>query len=289
MNESELCSIGQQLEMRDALFISRSSLMIRLVHQVADAVHFIFGFPLDSNFKRVYRAKKWINSCLQNYAQLLKQLVNIRKARDDFTRMRTDVLQDKDNLATKMKEIHKALVEMRSIYLSLQSEKLPTTTFQSDITLVVSDYERYSSLYSLYNDILSLINKTLVETERIEKLANLCGAINNSSFFSEPVMANDSLEDTLFELLGYVARCDRTKDYITSQLSIAKSTNVDDAIKMGTTSESLHLQNVVEGFVESGDISILDARQKILQRHPSMVDVESDDINKMKKHQVCPA
>jgi hypothetical protein len=277
MNERDLFDIGQQLEMRDKLVVSRSSLTRRMIEMFASWVNFVFGIPIDSDFANIYRAKKWINACLQNYLKLLKQLDNIRKARDDFTRMKADVEQDKDNLNTRMKKIHETLVELRQFYLSQQSDRSPTTTLHSDISLALADYERYNNLYCLYNDILALTQKTLVETERIEKLANLCGVINNSSFFSEPDMGSDSFENTLYDLLGYVARCDKTKDYITSQLTLAKSSNVDDAMKMGTTTESLQLHNRVERFVDTGDVSLLDSRQH-LTRRPTVAKVECEKV-----------
>ena len=267
MNESDLESIGQQLEMRDKLFRSRSSLMRRCIEKCADSVNFVFGIPIDAKFKRVFRAKKWINTCLQNYVQLLKQLVNIRKARDDFKSMQMDIVQDKASLSQQMEEIHTKLIDLRQLYLAEQTDNM--STVYSDIFLLVSDYDRNKSLYTLYNDILALVHKTLVETERIEKLANLCGVINSSSFFSEPVMANASFEDTLYEFLGYVARCDRTKDYITSQLTLAKATNVDDAMKMGMRADTMHLQNLVEKFVETGHVSQLDTRPTLVV-HPQI-------------------
>ena len=277
MNERDLFDIGQQLEMRDKLVVSRSSLTRRMIEMFASWVNFVFGIPIDSDFANIYRAKKWINACLQNYLKLLKQLDNIRKARDDFSRMKADVEQDKDNLNTRMKKIHETLVELRQFYLSQQSDRSPTTTLHSDISLALADYERYNNLYCLYNDILALTQKTLVETERIEKLANLCGVINNSSFFSEPDMGSDSFENTLYDLLGYVARCDKTKDYITSQLTLAKSSNVDDAMKMGTTTESLQLHNRVDRFVDTGDVSLLDSRQH-LTRRPTVAKVECEKV-----------
>ena len=289
MNERDLFDIGQQLEMRDKLVLSRSSLTRRMIEMFASWVNFVFGFPIDTDFANIYRAKKWINACLHNYLKLLKQLDNIRKAREDFTRMKADVEQDKDNLNTRMKKIHDTLVELRHFYLSQQSDRSPTTTLHSDISLALADYARYNNLYCLYNDILALTQKTLVETERIEKLANLCGVINNSSFFSEPDMGSDSFENTLYDLLGYVARCDKTKDYITSQLTLAKSSNVDDAMKMGTTTESLQLNNLFERFVDTGDVSLLDSRQHLTRRHTvtkverERVQQEEEEEEKKKK------
>ena len=286
MNESDLESIGQQLEMRDKLFHSRSSFMRRCIEKCADSVDFVFGVPIDTNFKRVFRAKKWINTCLQNYVQLLKQLVNIRKARDDFKSMQMDIVQDKANLSQQMEEIHTKLIDLRQLYLADKTDNSPMSTVYSDIFLLVSDYDRNKNLYTLYNDILALVHKTLVETERIEKLANLCGVINSSSFFSEPVMANASFEDTLYEFLGYVARCDRTKDYITSQLTLAKATNVDDAMKMGMRADTMHLQNLVEKFVETGHVSNSDSRQTLVV--PPQIDSETEE-RKTTNAQLCHA
>ena len=286
MNESDLESIGQQLEMRDKLFHSRSSFMRRCIEKCADSVDFVFGVPIDTNFKRVFRAKKWINTCLQNYVQLLKQLVNIRKARDDFKSMQMDIVQDKANLSKQMEEIHTKLIDLRQLYLADKTDNSPMSTVYSDIFLLVSDYDRNKNLYTLYNDILALVHKTLVETERIEKLANLCGVINSSSFFSEPVMANASFEDTLYEFLGYVARCDRTKDYITSQLTLAKATNVDDAMKMGMRADTMHLQNLVEKFVETGHVSNSDSRQTLVV--PPQIDSETEE-RKTTNAQLCHA
>ena len=286
MNGIDLESIGQQLEMRDKLFLSRSSLLRRCVEQFANTVDFVFGVPINIKFMRCFRAKKWINTCLENYAQLLKQLVNIRKARDDFKNMQIDLVQDKANLANQMEEIHTQLVDLRQLYLAEQTDNSHVSTAYSDIFLLVSDYDRNKNLYTLYNDILALIHKTLVETERIEKLANLCGVINSSSFFSEPVMANSSFEDTLYEFLGYVARCDRTKDYITSQLTLAKATNVDDAMKMGMRTDTMHLQNLVEKFVETGHVSHLDAtRQKLVVPQETRLDKQE---KKETEAQLCP-
>lgn len=286
MNESDLDSIGQQLEMRDQLFHSRSSFLRRCIEKCADSVNFVFGIPIDAKFNRVFRAKKWINTCLQNYVQLLKQLVNIRKARDDFSSMQVDIVQDKATLSQQMEEMHTKLIDLRHLYLEEQETNSPLSTVYSDIFLLVSDYDRNKKLYTLYNDILALIHKTLVETERIEKLANLCGVINSSSFFSEPVMANASFEDTLYEFLGYVARCDRTKDYITSQLTLAKASNVDDAMKMGMRADTMHLQNLVEKFVETGTVPHLDSRQ--LHVAPPPTSSETDEL-KTTKAQMCHA
>lgn len=286
MNDIDLENIGQQLEMRDKLFLSRSSFMRRCIEWFAHSVDFIFGIPSNPKFRREFRAKKWINNCLQNYVQLLKQLVNIRKARDDFTNMQMDVVEDKASLSQQMDEIHTKLVDLRQLYLAQQTDNSHVSTLYSDMFLLVSDYDRNKNLYTLYNDILGLIHKTLVETERIEKLANLCGIINSSSFFSEPVMANASFEDTLYEFLGYVARCDRTKDYITTQLSLAKATNVDDAMKIGMRTDTMHLQNLVEKFVETGHVSHVDARQKLVATPQTVVDVEEIQT---KEFQLCEA
>jgi hypothetical protein len=206
----------------------------------------------------VFKAKTWINKCLQNYLELIKQLVNVKKARDDFTRIQTDVEADKDILLEKMKFIQNKLTELRNRYIHTKTKKEPTSTFHSDISLALANYERCNNLYILYNDMLSIIDKTIVETERIEKLSSLCGVINNSSFIRETLVTNESFEDTLFELLGYVAKCDKTKDYITGQLSLAKSENVDMALQMGTSPENIYLNNVVDCFMESGDFAVLD-------------------------------
>lgn len=286
MNDSDLESIGHQLEMRDRLFLSRSSFLKRCIQKCADSVDFVFGITVNTKLMRIFKAKKWINTCLQNYLQLLKQLVNIRKARDDFKSMQMDVVQDKGNLSQQMEEIHTKLVDLRQIYLSQATDNSPMSTIYSDIFLLVSDYDRYKNLYTLYNDILALIHKTLVETERIEKLANLCGVINSSSFFSEPVMANASFEDTLYEFLGYVARCDRTKDYITSQLTLAKATNVDDAMKSGIRADTMHLQNLVEKFVETGNVSHVDSRPKLLVAPQTTIEVTEERKNT--NAQLCP-
>ena len=286
MNDSDLESIGHQLEMNDRLILSRSSFLKRFIQKCADSVDFVFGVPVHSKFTTMFRAKKWINTCLQNYVQLLKQLVNIRKARDDFKSMQMDVVQDKANLSQQMEDIHTKLVNLRQIYLFEPTDNSHKSTIYSDIFLLVSEYDRYKNLYTLYNDILALIHKTLVETERIEKLANLCGVINSSSFFSEPVMANASFEDTLYEFLGYVARCDRTKDYITSQLTLAKATNVDDAMKSGIRADTMHLQNLVEKFVETGNVSHDDYTPKLIVPPDTTIEVIKERQNT--HAQLCP-
>lgn len=259
---SDLQNIGHQLEMRDSLVISRSHVLQRTAYKMSQAIKFVFGLHTDKQFDRIYRAKKWINSCLHNYLQILKQLINIKKAREDFVRIQTDVQADKEMLTEKMKHTQLHLVELRNFYMQCKSKKEPTSTCYSDICLAISGYERCNDLYSLYNDILTLIDKTVVETERTEKLSNLCGVINSSSFFAEPMITNESFEETLFELLGYVAKCDRTKDYITSQLSIAKSANVDTALHTGIATENIQFRNAVEMFVEKGDFSHLDKKNR---------------------------
>lgn len=260
LNENHLQNIGHQLEIRHKYFLSRQNVFHRIFHEFIENINFIFELQIDRHFYRVYKAKKWINKCLQNYLELVKQLVNVKKARDDFTRIQTDVEADKDILLEKMKSIQKKLTELRNSYIHTKTKKGPVSTFHSDISLALANYERCNNLYILYNDILSIIDKTIVETERIEKLSSLCGVINNSSFIRETLVTNESFEDTLFELLGYVAKCDKTKDYITGQLSLAKSENVDMALQMGTTPENIYLKNVVDCFMESGDFAVLDSK-----------------------------
>ena len=68
--------------------------------------------------------------------------------------------------------------------------------------------------------------------------------------------AYTNFESTLYKLLGQVAECDRTKEYINSQLSIAKNSNLDVALSIGDDINKDHSHKAAENFLSSGIICL---------------------------------
>lgn len=194
-------------------------------------------------------ALKWIYTYLTHCLRLVQQIANLRHARTEFERMKTDMMNSRSALKT---DIENTMSSLQCLHLEFKECTLkgdPTYTISSDVGLLLDNFQRFQDLYSLYNDIINLINKTLADTNRTEKLAFLCGTVRKSDVFASE--GYKCFEQMLYQLLGQVAECDKTKEYISSQLSFAKALNLDSTISHECPTSNTA---VTQNFLKSGKI-----------------------------------
>lgn len=226
----------------------------RLIHFVASVTQESFWHPRSCAAYRKLDTLRWINTYLAHTLRLVQQIANLRHARTEFERMRTDLLQDRAALKKDMDATKRQLWKLHEEFRAASEKGEPTCTMLSDANLLMADYQRYRELYSLYNDIINLIGKTLADSSRIEKLAFLCGTVRKSDVFANN--GYKCFEETLYQLLGQVAECDRTKEYINSQLSVAKNSNLDAVFSYGFQPGREHDEKVAKAFLETGKICL---------------------------------
>jgi hypothetical protein len=226
----------------------------RLIYFVASLTRQMLWHPRNCDAYHKLEALKWIRTYLTHCLSLVQQIANLRHARTEFERMKADLMQDRSLLKEEMDTTKSQLCTLHCEFQKCSQVGEPTYTLASDANLLLGDFQRYRDLYRLYNDIINLISKTLVDTNRIEKLAFLCGTVRKSDVF-----ANDGykcFEETLYQLLGQVAECDKTKEYINGQLSIAKNSNLDAAFSAGIQTERDNEERIVKEFLASGKIRL---------------------------------
>ena len=198
------------------------------------------------------RKQDWINECLRKQIEMLQQLAYLQKARLDFTKMQENILNDRKLLITDMECILTELQEKRQEFHHAHSKNSPLEIIKSDIMLLLCNYERHKNLYILHNDILNLIDRTLTDTNVTQKIACLCGTVSRSDMLGQTRC--NGFEDTMYQLIGHIAKCDETKSYINSQLSLAKSKNIDAALRIGPHVENHYMNSTVSQFLETGSI-----------------------------------
>ena len=198
------------------------------------------------------RKQEWANECLRKQIQMLQQIAYLQKARLDFTNMQDNVLNDRKILANDMDNILNELHEKRKEFNEAKSNNDPVEIIKSDTVLLLCNYERHKKLYMLHNDILNLIDRTLTDTNVTQKIACLCGTVSRSDMLGHTRYSG--FEDTMFQLIGHIAQCDQTKSYITSQLSLARSTNIDSALRIGPHVENHLINSSIQEFLKTGNI-----------------------------------
>ena len=254
VDKEDISLISDSFECKDKFRMSGAPWYIKLLYFIATITRQTLWCPSSCDKQYKLNALKWVRTYLTHCLRLVQQIANLRHARTDFQRIKSDMLQDRSNLKTDIESTKVQLYEIYEEFKKLKPNYNPTSTISSDVSLLLGDLKRQQELYLLYNDILSLINKTLADTNRIEKLAFLCGTVRKSDIFISEAYTN--FESTLYKLLGQVAECDRTKEYINSQLSIAKNSNLDVALSVGDEISKDQSHQVAKNFLSSGIICL---------------------------------
>lgn len=219
-----------------------------------NVLHSSLWHPHLSERYSVMKAHSWVNSCVRRHVQLLKQLACLKEERREFTHLNSLIQKDKDLLEIKIKDTERSLYEKRdkmrnsNRYTGQESVGI----LESDIRLLLSTYERYNKNYVLYNNILDIIHKTLADTDITEKLAYLCGTVNRADAFQTNNFR--SFEETMHKLLNDIANCDKTKQHINTQLTLARSEDLDMAINVGMEADAARGMSQYENFLQSGEI-----------------------------------
>ena len=223
----------------------------KISYFIMHVIRGIYWHPLN-NQNTTIKKQEWINECLRKQLQMLQQLAYLQKARLDFTKMQDNVLHDRKLLAGDMQCILNELHEKRNEFQEAKSNNNPVEIIKSDTVLLLCNYERHKNLYMLHNDILNLIDRTLTDTNVTQKIACLCGTVSRSDILGHTRYSG--FEDTMYQLIGHIAQCDETKSYITSQLSLAKSKNIDTALRIGPHVENHYINSSISEFLETGNI-----------------------------------
>lgn len=254
IDDEDISLLSDSFECKEKFRMVGAPWHARLIHFVASVTRETFWHPRSCVAYRKLDTLRWINAYLSHCLRLVQQIANLRHARTEFERMKADLLQDRAALKKDMEATMTQLGKLHEEFRAASGKGEPTCTMLSDANLLMGDYQRFRDLYALYNDIVNLIGKTLADSSRIEKLAFLCGTVRKSDVF-----ANDGykcFEETLYQLLGQVAECDRTKDYINSQLSVAKNSNLDAVFSFGFQAGREHDEKVAQAFLETGKICL---------------------------------
>lgn len=226
----------------------KPSLTFRLFHFILRVFRSVFWHPHD----RGDQQKEDENRFLEKQIKIFQQLGYLERARADFNEMLEKVLLDKEKIQEKMEDRRQKLEDKRTDYFEAKENNLPVETILSDTMLLLSNFERYKKLYILQNDILNLIDRTLTDTDVTQKIASLCGTVSRTEYLGSSNYSG--FEDTMYQLINHIAKCDETKSYITSQLSLATSNNIDTALRVGIHVEDTQAQSNVMQYLDSGKL-----------------------------------
>lgn len=254
IDNEDVALISDSFECREKSRMTGAPWYKRLVYFVASLTRQVLWHPRNCDAYHKLQALKWIRTYLTHCLSLVQQIANLRHARTEFERMKVDLMHDRSLLKEDMESTKSQLGALHCDYHKNTQMGEPTYTLASDANLLLGDFQRYRDLYRLYNDIINLVSKTLVDTNRIEKLAFLCGTVRKSDVFVSD--GYKCFEETLYQLLGQVAECDKTKEYINGQLSIAKNSNLDAALSAGIQTERDNDERIMENFLNSGKICL---------------------------------
>ena len=242
-------SYGERQRMRYA------SCLEKLLIITINVLHSSLWHPHLSEKYTIMKAHAWVNGCVRRHVQLLQQLARLREERREFTHLNSLIKEDKELLELKIKETELSLYDKRD-KIRDAGQRLGQESagiLESDIRLLLSSHERYNKNYILYNNILDIIHKTLTDTDITEKLAYLCGTVNRSDAFQTSKFR--SFEETMHKLLNDIANCDRTKQHISTQLTMAKSEDLDLAMQVGLEVDAARCGSKYETFLQSGQIT----------------------------------
>jgi len=190
----------------------------------------------------------------EDHLSFLQHLDTLREKKDCFIQLESDILLDKSILEKEIEGITHDLTKLRNLFLTKVEIKGSLHCTKSDVSLLLTKYERCFSSYSLFNDILDLIHKTLISVDSTEKFANLCGKVTVAGPFHSSGFVSTS--GTLQNLVEDLAKYDATKMTIESQLSLARCKNVDLSLTLGSSIDNLTCNSITNAFLESGEISI---------------------------------
>lgn len=254
VDNDDVSLITDSFKCRETFQMNGAPWYKKLIHFISVVTSQTLWQPRNSEAYQRLEALRWVHAYLSHCMRLVQQIANLRHARTEFERMKTDMLHDRSRLKEDIDQIEIQLQDLRSQYSKSTECGNPTYTIASDVNLLLCDFQRFQDLYRLYNDMINLISKTLADTNRIEKLAFLCGTVRKSDVFASD--GYKCFEETLYGLLGQVAECDKTKEYINSQLSIAKNSNLDAALSYGVHLGREHNDNITQNFLASGKITL---------------------------------
>ena len=227
---------------------------------MGSVVHQLFGHPHYSFVSLYTRAMRRINHFLRNYCCLLQNMIALKKAQNDLESVARDVGSEKVVLSKKIELTWSTLMKLRVTFLELKDNEKDTFMTKSDIQVKLSEYERCKELYGLFNHIDDLVCRTLAETERIEKLAFYCKQFDSLNAFK--ISNSVRFENTLESLLGHMAQFDKTKEYINSQLSIARASNISTAVTLGNQVDKATSANSLNRFLLSGCVGEIHQSEK---------------------------
>lgn len=193
---------------------------------------------------------KRINDFLRNYCCLLQNIIAIKKALSDLEIVARDVASEKQVLHKKIESTWSTLTKLRMTFLELKEMEKDTFMTKSDIQVKLAEYDRCKELYGLFNNIEHLVNRTLSETECIEIHAKYCNQFNSLNAFK--ISNSVKFDSTLQSVLGQMAQFDKTKEYINSQLSIARASNISTALTLGNQVDKATSANSLNRFLLSG-------------------------------------
>ena len=278
IDEEDISLISDSFECKEKFRMVGAPWYARVAHFIASVTRQMLWHPRDCTAYRKLDALKWIHTYLSHCLRLVQQIANLRHARTEFERMKTDLVQDRTLLKKDIEATESQLRRLHDDFRSSMERGEPTYTISSDANLLLGDFHRYSDLYNLYNDIINLIGKTLTDSSRIEKLAFLCGTVRKSDVFANE--GYKCFEETLYRLLGQVAECDRTKEYINSQLSVAKNTNLDAVLSFGIQAGRERNEGITEAFLRTGKICLEPVCNAVRREEPT--NPKPPDVSKSK-------
>ena len=215
----------------------------RAIATLGSVIDNLFGRP--TSLKNLYN----VNVSLRNYLILLTNMSNLKAAQSDLEIVANDTAFEKQNLSKHIETLWSKLMERRLVFLELTENHKDTFVTESDIQLLLAEYDRAKELYSLYNHIDHLVSKTLSETDRIEKMT-----FYRKQFDSLTSFHFDGIETTLETLLAQMVKFNKTKDYITSQLSLARAGDLGSAVTIGYQVEQQVLDEHLQKFLSGGTI-----------------------------------
>lgn len=236
--------------------IGKESLAAKGLRVLDLAVQLLFGHPKHLSISANVQNIRQGNSYLNNYLSLLQNILALKRAQDGLKTVEMDVAAEKCILSDKIEAIYSTLMTAHLQYLEKVEHGKDTFMIKSDIQLKLADYERIKDLYALYNHIDDLVSRTLSETERIEKLAFYSKQFDSLNSFK--ITKSVGFENTLDSLLVHMEQFDRTKEYINSQLSVARSSNISTAVVLGTQAEKSTSDSILNKFLLNGSLGKAD-------------------------------
>lgn len=240
-----------------------ASILGKLMIMAINVLHSSLWHPELTTKHAVVQAMRRVDEALHHHTHLQHQLVRLKEERSEFATLKDLIGKDKEYLEEQMHDLTMDLCKRKEQYKEAQQLRLPTDMFRSNVSLLLSTYDRYSKTYFLYNDMINVINKTLSDTDITEKMAHFCGTVNKVDAFQ--FNSFRCFEDTMQKMMRDIALCDETKEDIRTRLSLAGSPDFRLAVELGSEVEEAQAMSRADTFLQTGDIIL----GRSCQTHPT--------------------